>query len=68
VLDNTYDTILDNTQRYFAVRNLIESIQQQGVAELFRRCESGIRHNQINFEARLGSSLNILLERLICLM
>jgi len=68
VLDNTYDTEQDNTERYFAVRDLLESMQQQGVAELFRQCRDGIQHNQKNFETRLDSSLNILLERLICPM
>jgi hypothetical protein len=64
VLDNTYDTVQDNTERYFAVRDLIESMQQQGVAKLFQKCLVGIKQNQINFEARSQSSLNTLLERL----
>ena len=68
VLDNTYDTEQDNTERYFAVRYLLESMQRQGVAELFQRCTAGIQQNQINFETRLDSSLNSLLERLLCLI
>jgi hypothetical protein len=66
VLDNTYDTIENNTDRYVAVRNLLLSMQRQGVADLFEKCRNDIKHNQINFEARLKSPLNILLEKLTC--
>jgi hypothetical protein len=62
VLDNTYDTIENNTERYIAVRKLLSSMQEQGVAELFKKCQPGIAHNQLNFEARLQSPLNTLLE------
>jgi hypothetical protein len=68
VLDNTYDTIENNTERYIAVRKLLSSMQEQGVAELFKKCQPGVAHNQLNFEARLQSPLNTLLERLKCLM
>jgi hypothetical protein len=66
VLDNTYDTVQDNTKRYFAVRNLIESMQQQGVSQLFKKCQEGITYNQLNFESRLRAPLNSLLEKLQC--
>ena len=66
VLDNTYDTIENNTERYIAVRNLLISIQQQNVSELFKKCLSGIRHNQLNFRSRVRLPLNMLLERLSC--
>lgn len=66
VLDNTYDTISDNTQRYIAVRELLMSMQKQGVADLFKKCWPGVEHNQINFESRLQTPLNTLLEKLQC--
>ena len=68
VLDNTYDTIENTTERYIAVRKLLLSMQEQGVAELFKKCQAGVKHNQLNFESRLTTPLNTLLERLTCLM
>jgi hypothetical protein len=64
VLDNTYDTIENNTERYVAVRNLLLSMQSRGLDNLFAQCQHDIRHNQLNFEARLTAPLNILLEKL----
>ena len=68
VLDNTYDIIKNNTERYIAVRKLLLLMQEQGVAELFKKCQAGVKHNQLNFESRLTTPLNTLLERLTCLM
>jgi hypothetical protein len=64
VLDNTYDTIEHNTQRYIAVRNLLLSMQQHGVADLFKKCRNDIEHNQKNFKSRNSAPLNTLLEKL----
>ena len=66
VLDNTYDTIENNTERYIAVRKLLLSMQDQGVSELFNRCQSAITHNQQMFEARAITPLNTLIEKLQC--
>jgi hypothetical protein len=66
VLDNTYDTIENNTERYVAVRELLMWMQKHGVAKLFNRCLSSIEHNQLNFESRTVGPLNILLEKLQC--
>ena len=66
VLDNTYDTIENNTERYIAVRELLLSMQKQGVAELFNKCQADILHNQQMFELRTVEPLNTLLEKLQC--
>jgi hypothetical protein len=66
VLDNTYDTIENNTERYIAVRKLLLSMQEQGIADLFKKCQTGIEHNQLNFEARQAAPLNTLIEKLQC--
>jgi hypothetical protein len=66
VLDNTYDTIENNTERYIAVRKLLLSMQKQGVADLFKKCRAGIIHNQLNFESRKSTPLNTLIEKLQC--
>jgi hypothetical protein len=64
VLDNTYDTIENNTERYIAVRNLLLSMQQHGVADLFKKCQTGIKHNQQNFKDRAVTPLNTLIGKL----
>ena len=66
VLDNTYDTIENNTERYIAVRKLLLDMQEQGVAYLFKKCQKNIMHNQKLFESRNVDPLNILLEKLQC--
>ena len=68
VLDNTYDTIQNNTQRWIALRGLIQDIKSRGAAQLFQLCESDVRHNQEIFSQRQTPPLNTLLERLKCLM
>jgi hypothetical protein len=67
VLDNSYDTITDNTQRYLAVRKLLESIQQQGAADVYAKCVDDVHWNQRNFNTlRAVTPLNSLLEKLKC--
>jgi hypothetical protein len=65
VIDNSYDLTDNNTQRYVAVRNLLVSMQQQGVEKLFEQCLEDIVHNQQLFESRI-EPLNILLEKISC--
>jgi hypothetical protein len=45
---------------------LLSSMQEQGVADLFKKCQPGVAHNQLNFESRLASPLNTLIEKLQC--
>lgn len=66
VLDNTYDTIENNTDRWIAIRNLLVSMKQQGVSDLFIKCREDILHNQQMFESRTVDPLNTLLEKLQC--
>jgi hypothetical protein len=66
-LDNSYDTIIDNTQRYIAVRKVLESIQQQGAANVYAKCIDDLHWNQRNFiTLRAVTPLNNLLEKLQC--
>jgi hypothetical protein len=45
---------------------LLSSMQEQGVADLFKKCQPGVAHNQLNFESRQAAPLNTLLEKLQC--
>jgi hypothetical protein len=63
VLDNSYDTILNNTQRWLAIRSLIESIKHNP-QRLFNACVDDVLHNQRLFAASKYNRVNSLLERL----
>ena len=66
VLDNSYDKIKHNTERYVAIRKLLIDMQQQGIPELFNLCLDDVMHNQQMFESRTVAPLNTLLEKLQC--
>jgi len=66
VLDNTYDTIENNTDRWIAIRDLLINIKTQGAKHLFEQCRDDVLHNQQMFEGRKVEPLNILLEKLQC--
>jgi len=63
VIDNSYDTIQDNTQRWLAVRSVIQQIQQDPHS-LFEACVDDVIHNQHLFAASKYNRVNSLLERL----
>lgn len=63
VLDNHYDTILDNTVRWHALRASIDSVRHQ-LPKVFEACRSDVEHNQQLFLAQKTQRLNNLLERL----
>lgn len=63
VIDPSYDTITDNTQRWCAIKSVVEQIKHNP-AEYFTQCLDDVRHNQQLFAASKYSRLNSLLERL----
>ena len=66
VIDNTYDEITDNTQRWLAIRNAILKIQSQNMHEWFLKCLPDVKHNQQIFNDTHKASLNIIAQRLSC--
>jgi hypothetical protein len=64
VIDNRYDTIHDNTLRYFALRNTIEQILNN--PDFYRMCQNDVVHNQQIFEERQSTPVNNLLKELQC--
>ena len=64
VIDNRYDTILDNTQRYFALRAAIEGIANNN--DFYRMCQDDVLHNQQVFVERAHAPVNTLIEELKC--
>ena len=63
-IDNSYDTIQNNTQRWQKTLQTIQQIQQQDMHSWFQRCVDDIKHNQQLFLASKYTRLNSLLERL----
>jgi hypothetical protein len=45
-MDNSYDTIADNTQRWFAVKRLIQDLAQRDLYEFYLACLPDLLHNQ----------------------
>jgi hypothetical protein len=64
VIDNSYDTVVDNTQRWIRCRAAIAEIQQQDMLSWFESCRSDIEHNQQLFAQHKTDRLNTLLKRL----
>jgi len=64
VINNNYDTIQDNTQRYFALRNAIEKIT--GNNDFYNMCRVDVLHNQQVFAERAHAPVNNLLKELEC--
>ena len=67
VIDNQYDDITDNTQRWMAVRNTILKIQSQNMHEWFLQCLPDIKHNQQVFNNVNKDSLTTITQRLSCI-
>lgn len=63
VIDPSYDTIQDNTQRWVAIKSVIEQIKHNP-QEYFTQCVDDVVHNQQLFASSKYDRLNSLLERL----
>jgi hypothetical protein len=63
-IDNSYDDIKDNTQRWLAVKAAISKLKSQDLHSWFESCKSDVEHNQQLFCSAKADRLNTLLERL----
>jgi hypothetical protein len=64
VIDNSYDSITDNTQRYLAVIATIRKLALVDPTTLYNSCVADLEHNQALFLASKQDRLNTLYERL----
>jgi hypothetical protein len=64
VIDNGYDEIQDNTQRWLAVKNTIRHLASIDLHPWYLRCSADIRHNQQHFLSGNRSQLDRLIKRL----
>ena len=64
MVDNRYDRIVDNTERWFAVRNSILAIKNQDMHQWYLGCLEDVLHNQWLFATKSHSVLDQLVQRL----
>ena len=64
VIDNSYDTIVDNTQRCLAIKETLQQIKQQDLHQWYLKCMPDMIHNQQLFIQRSRPSLDRLIIRL----
>jgi len=63
-IDNRYDTIVDNTERYLAVRNTILKIRQQDMHQWYLQCLDDAQYNQWQFTTKDKGTLDRLVKKL----
>lgn len=61
-IDNIYDTIKDNTQRWLSIRETIRKIRSQDMHQWYLSCMDDLKHNQEIYQEKIQISL----DRLIC--
>jgi hypothetical protein len=64
LIDNSYDTIVDNTQRWLAVKNTIAKIKNQDMYSWYLKCIPDLEHNQQLYIQRTKPTLERLIDRL----
>lgn len=64
IIDNTYDSITNNTERWHAVRNVIKSLKSQDLHRVYKSCIPDITHNQQHFISGNKSLLEALVDYL----
>lgn len=63
-IDNSYDTISDNTQRWLAIRDTLLKLMKTDLVSWYALCQADIKHNQQLFEQRASEAVNMLIEKL----
>jgi hypothetical protein len=63
-IDNSYDEVIDNTERWNCVRRAIIQIKEQGVEHVARLCQKDVEHNRELFSVRGPQQLNNLIKYL----
>jgi hypothetical protein len=56
-LDNRYDLIVDNTERWMATRTVVEDLIRKDMHKWFLSCVDDLEHNQRLFRSRQKSDL-----------
>lgn len=62
VIDNRYDDIEDNSERWAAIKNLLLEIKQQDLYQLYTQCLPDLKHNQRVFMQQQTPALQRLID------
>lgn len=65
VIDPSYDDILNNTQRWHAIANILYNLVNSG-NQWWHFCQGDVAHNQKMFESRSAEPVNTLIEEITC--
>ena len=63
-INNAYDNISNNTERWLAAKQAIQQIQAQDMRTWYASCWDDIQHNQRLFAANKSQRLNTLFAQL----
>ena len=66
VIDSSYDSITNNTERWYAIKKVISDLHSSGSNMIYQQCINDIKHNQQNFSARTSEPLNTMRKELLC--
>ena len=64
IIENTYDTVEDNTLRWLYIRETLRQIKRSDLTEFRARCREGVEHNQQVFLRSKWDRLNILFRKI----
>jgi hypothetical protein len=67
IIDNSYDEIKHNTQRWLALKKSLLDIGRVGSETIFQQCQEDVKFNQQFFLERSRPPLNTLQRKLLCL-
>lgn len=66
VIDNSYDSVEDNTERWVKVRDTILKIKKENLKTLFDKCYEDIIYNQYHFTSRIKDNLDYIVNQINC--
>lgn len=66
VLNNEYDSIEDNTERWKCLSSEIKRIKSSNIKELFYECYPDVIYNQYMFSSRIEQNLQYLIDKINC--
>ena len=64
VIDNSYDSIEDNTERWMKTKDTILTVKQQNLKMLFDKCYEDVVYNQYHFASRIKNNLDYIVKEI----
>lgn len=64
VIDNSYDDIIDNTERWLVIRQIISDLSKKDLHSIYSQCIPDLAHNQTHFLSNQKQDLLVLAQYL----